>query len=299
MKRKQFQYSYILLLGISFLAAGAGWIIQTAGLGENSALSEAAVFAWKMQGVPVYAEEGRPETEEQVSEEEVPKALPEDLEETKTEEEEAPALVPVWCEADISWFDDALFIGDSRTVGLHEYGNLGNAEVVADSGMSVYKVYGKEFETSSGEKKLLQDVLEERQFGKVYVMLGINELGYAYEQTVQRYTELIKWIQELQPETLIFLQANLHITGRKSETSDIYNNENINRFNEAVKELSDGNTRFYLDVNELFDDEDGNLSTDYTVDNAHVLGKYYSDWVEWLLGHAVTFQPEGGEYTAF
>jgi len=39
--------------------------------------------------------------------------------------------------ADTTYFDDALFIGDSRTVGLAEYGNLGQAEVLADSGMSV------------------------------------------------------------------------------------------------------------------------------------------------------------------
>ncbi len=35
-------------------------------------------------------------------------------------------------------FSGVLFIGDSRTVGLSEYGDLGQAEVFADSGMSVF-----------------------------------------------------------------------------------------------------------------------------------------------------------------
>ncbi len=35
---------------------------------------------------------------------------------------------------------DVLFIGDSRTVGLSEYGDLGNADVFADSGMSVFNL---------------------------------------------------------------------------------------------------------------------------------------------------------------
>ena len=36
----------------------------------------------------------------------------------------------------------------------------------------------------------------------------------------------------------------------------------------------------------IFDDENGALAQMYTMDNAHVLGKYYSDWVDWILRHA-------------
>ena len=51
--------------------------------------------------------------------------------------------------------------------------------------------------------------------------------------------------------------------------------------------MADNRKLIYLDVNELFDDEGGNLAEQYTADNAHVLGKYYADWVEWILAHAV------------
>ena len=39
---------------------------------------------------------------------------------------------------DASYFDDALFIGDSRTVGIAEYGSLKNATYFADVGLNVY-----------------------------------------------------------------------------------------------------------------------------------------------------------------
>lgn len=201
-----------------------------------------------------------------------------------------PVREPVMYEADISWFDDALFIGDSRTVGLFEYGNLGNAEVVADSGMSVYKIFKRKFTLSTGEKGTLEELLSQKQFGKIYLMLGINELGYSFDATVSRYTEMVEKIQKLQPDALIFLEGNLHIAKKKSDSSPVYNNANINRFNEAVAGLADDRTRFYLDVNELFDDEEGNLADNYTADDAHVLGIYYSDWVDWILKHAVAFQ---------
>ena len=208
----------------------------------------------------------------------------------QTETEEESKTEPVVYQADTSWFEDTLFIGDSRTVGLHQYGDLGGAEVIADAGMNVYQIYDKEFTLSTGEKKYLEDVLKEQQFGKVYVMLGINELGYDFERTVQRYKELIEKIRSMQPDALLFIEANLHITAKKSENSPIFNNENINRFNEAIRLLADGQTSFYLDINERFDDEDGALSTEYTVDNAHVLGKYYANWVEWILQHAIRME---------
>ena len=189
--------------------------------------------------------------------------------------------------ADVSYFDDALFIGDSRTVGLHEYGGLGNAEVFAHSGMSIYKVFNEEFELQSGEMTTLETALQTKKFGKVYIMLGINELGYDFAQTVERFSEAIDLIQQLQPEALIFIQANLHITNKKSEESDLFNNTNINHFNQAVGELADGKQIFYLDVNPLYDDEEGGLSEEFTADHAHILGKYYVEWVDFILQNAV------------
>lgn len=189
--------------------------------------------------------------------------------------------------ADISYFDDALFIGDSRTVGLYEYGGLGNAEVFAHSGMSIYKVFKEEFELRSGEMVMLGEILHKRQFGKIYIMLGINELGYDFDQTVERFGEAIVRIQEAQPGATIFIQANLHITDEKAEQSDIFNNENIDRYNQAISELADGKTIFYLDANTLYDDENGCLSKEFTTDHAHILGKYYVDWVDFILQNAV------------
>lgn len=194
---------------------------------------------------------------------------------------------PEFYHADVSYFDDALFIGDSRTVGLYEYGGLGNAEVFAHSGMSIYKVFNEEFELQSGEMTTLETALQTKKFGKVYIMLGINELGYDFAQTVERFSEAINLIRQLQPEALIFIQANLHITNKKSEESDLFNNTNINHFNQAVGELADGKQIFYLDVNPLYDDEEGGLSEEFTTDHAHILGKHYMEWVDFILQNAV------------
>ena len=152
--------------------------------------------------------------------------------------------------------------------------------------MNVHEIFDKNFATRSGEKKSLEMILSEERFGKIYLMLGINELGYDFDYTVAKYKKLVEKLRETQPDALIFLQANLHVTAGKSAASGIYNNENIDRFNRAIGQLADNRYLFYLDVNELFDDEGGNLAEEYTADNSHVLGIYYEDWVEWLLKHA-------------
>ena len=278
-------YSFSILLCISFLIAGAIWILGELKTQESQTVSE--MF-----------------TEEEVTEEEIESVgIPENLgiieestesdvveekqEEITSVEETIEEDTPQIYTADISYFDDALFIGDSRTVGLYEYGGLGNAEVFADSGMSIYKVFNEEFALRSGETVTLNEALSTKDFGKIYIMLGINELGYDFEQTVERFSEAVDTILTAQPKAYIFIQANLHITKEKSEKSEYFTNSNIDRYNEAISKLADNEQIFYLDVNPLYDDEEGCLSMEFTADHAHIKGKHYTEWVEFILQNAV------------
>lgn len=282
------KYPYLFSLSLSFLLLFAAW--QLGWVDRNMipellpSQEQAATLDHKASpdAPQENTEEPDETTETPTDTENNPPQIPE-LPDQETPDEE----VPVFYTADRTYFDDALFIGDSRTVGLYEYGNLGNAVVLADSGMSIYKISTQTFKIQGGEKVSLDSLLDQKQFGKIYLMLGINELGYSYEQNVKLFKELVTSIQEKQPDARIFLEANLHVTEKKSSSSDIYNNANINRFNDAVCQIAEENSFIYLDVNERFDDASGSLASEYTADEIHVLGKYYVSWVEWLLEHAV------------
>ena len=200
-------------------------------------------------------------------------------EETQEAEEEPLEFTHV----DKEYFADAVFIGDSRTVGLSEYGKLGNADVFADTGMSVYNVTKKALPAPDGEKHTLDERLQEKNYQIILLMLGINELGYDRNVSYKRYAELVEHIRELQPDAWIVLEANLHVTQAQSEKDDIFNNENINQVNENIRQLAQENGLGYLDVNVLFDDENGCLKADCSADGAHVLGSYYDDWSAWIL----------------
>ena len=185
------------------------------------------------------------------------------------------------------YFDDALFIGDSRTVGISEYGDLNNATFFANTGMSVYNVFEKNVSVPKVGKLKLEQLLTYKKFGKIYIMLGINELGYNQEKTLKKYKDLLKFIQEKQSNAIIYIEANLHVTAERSNKDKTINNININKINNEISQLADNEKIFFIDVNEKFDDENGNLSSNYTQDNVHIYAKYYKEWSDWLSQNAV------------
>lgn len=185
------------------------------------------------------------------------------------------------------YFDDALFIGDSRTVGISEYGDLNNATFFANTGMSVYNVFEKNVSVPQVGKLKLEQLLTYKKFGKIYIMLGINELGYNQEKTLKKYKDLLKFVQEKQSNAIIYIEANLHVAAERSNKDKTINNININKINNEISKLADNEKIFFIDVNEKFDDENGNLSSNYTQDNVHIYAKYYKEWSDWLSQNAV------------
>lgn len=184
------------------------------------------------------------------------------------------------------FFQDTLFIGDSRTMGLAEYADIEGAVFFANTGMNIYRLYSLKNAVHDQELKL-EDILAEKQFRKIYLMLGINELGYDEKQTVKRYEEEVVKLRELQPEAEIVLEANLHVTTARSGRDAIFNNENINRINENIRQIAEKYELSYIDVNEIFDDETGGLNPEYTHDEVHVLGKYYQQWANWIRENGI------------
>lgn len=189
---------------------------------------------------------------------------------------------PVFVESDPSYFDDALFIGDSRTVGLNEYGTLKNADYFCSVGLASYKIDSEYINGYS-----IYDMLSSRQYGKIYVMLGINECGNDFNYTVDSFSSMMDTIREYQPDAIIYIMSSLHVTAIRQAQGDTITNENINRLNEAQSKFADGQTIFYIDVNEIFDDSEGNLMAECSNDGVHVLAKYYQTWCDWLCLNTV------------
>lgn len=184
---------------------------------------------------------------------------------------------------DLSYFDDALFIGDSRTVGLREYANLGNAKFFATVGMNSFKIFNETAEVEGLGKVTLNQTLASQKFGKVYILLGINEMGCTTESIVEKINALVDAVLQAQPDTLVFLEANMHVTAKRDSTDQTFNNTKINALNAELEKMANGKNIFYIDANEIVDDENGCMKSDYSNDGIHVSGKVYELWTQWFL----------------
>ena len=176
-----------------------------------------------------------------------------------------------------------LFIGDSRTEGLMEYGGIKNADFFANTGMSVYNVSKKKLSVPKVGKVTLDILLSKKKYDRIYVMMGINEGGYDFNKTVGKYKSMIKFIMKKQPKAKIIIQANLHVTKKRSNSDKHINNKRINKFNKAISKIADNKKIFYIDANVLFDDKDGNLDRKKTSDQVHPYAKYYTKWGKWIV----------------
>lgn len=188
-------------------------------------------------------------------------------------------------QVDITFFDDALFIGDSRTVGLKKYTDLkDHADFLCKTSMTIYKVLESDFDNN----KTVEKTLKNKKYGKVYIMLGINELGTGTtENFLSSYTKLVDKIREVSPDTIIFIQAIMNIDKTQSTKDKVFNNTNILGRNNAIATLADNEHIFYIDVNPLVCDENGFLREDLRGDHLHLLGSSNEIWRDFLLSHGV------------
>lgn len=204
---------------------------------------------------------------------------------------ETPPEEPEWYfgPAPEGYFDDALFIGDSRTVGLKEYGGLDQSTFYCTTGLTIYRMFTEPIVKVSGSKQKItvEEALGQRQFGKIYLMIGINEMGIGtVDSFIQKYQEQVDRLQELQPEAIIYLQGIMRVTTARSQKGDYINNEGIDARNDEIAKMADNKKIFYLDVNPLLCDEDGGLISSYTHDGVHLRAAYVVQWKEFLQENA-------------
>ena len=199
---------------------------------------------------------------------------------------------------DASYFSDALFIGDSRTVGLCEYGTLKEtASFLAKESVNVYNVLDQELRYTDTEgdtrEAYAEEILEENEFGKVYVALGVNELGigttYMY---YEKYRELLELIRQYQPDALIYIQGIMHVSKEKSSSDSCRNNTVIAQRNGAISTLANGRDIFYIDINPYVCDDSGDLFPEMSGDGIHLKASAYEEWDRFLMENAAV---TGGE----
>lgn len=223
-----------------------------------------------------------PPTEPQITE--VPQT--ETATETATEAPTEPPTEPWPEDVDESWFDDVLFLGDSRTVGLRDYARLGQAEYFCQVGMTVFSATKLKCADKNFAEMTLEDLLSTRSYKKIYVNLGLNECGSKHESIVAKYRQLLELIQEKQPDATVILQGIMTVSRKKAASQWYFGLDNIHALNDAISALADGDRIRYIDVNEWLADEEGYMPSDWSGDGCHPYPSGYKQWANWILDTA-------------
>lgn len=180
------------------------------------------------------------------------------------------------------------FIGDSRTQGFIMYNGLNKVQDYSYIGLMVDTAISKEFiKTSNGNKITLIKDMESKNIERVYIMLGLNELGWAYPQVFKaKYEELIDKIRQTKPNCEIYVQSIIPVTKTKDKSDKIFNNTRIKQYNQLVKEVVNEKNVKYLDVQTALVNSEGYLPEEASTDGIHLGKTYCEKWLEYLKNNS-------------
>lgn len=196
--------------------------------------------------------------------------------------------VPLGAIVEDTYFDDAVFIGDSRTEGFFLYVGPGDSRAFVHKGLTVDTVMTDPVINLNGDKCSVIQALQETGFCKVYIMLGINETGWVYSSVfIEKYAALIKEIRKINPDAIIYLQSILPVSENVSAQHSYITNEKISEYNVLIQQLAGEQQVYYLNVAEAVVSENGALPEEAAFDGIHLNREYCEKWLEYLNTHTV------------
>ena len=208
--------------------------------------------------------------------------------------------VPQKSAVDSSYFSDACFIGHSLVNGMSSYLGLNNSDFFAKNGASAkYFLTYNDFKLSTthtdengktvNDTGTLEQALSLKSYGKIYIMLGVNEIGTSTSSRQAFYTSMTNIIQlakKTQPNAKIYLLSVTPVSQKCSESRKDINRDNIIAYNSVIKQLCKDNKTYYLNVFDLLCDNDGFLPESAGMsDGIHLLASEYAKIKTYLFTH--------------
>lgn len=226
---------------------------------------------------------------------------PEPEPEPESEPEPEPEPVPY------SYFDQAVFIGDSITnqlgvyvgrvrtltpdyMGTARFGGVAyysvtNATSAIDSGVPHHVYKGETLNSAN----FIATLHQESPVARAYIMLGMNDINRysSPEPILQLYQTYITQIQEKNPHLEIVLMSMTPVGESLGEQgSGKLNPTNISEFNAALKDLCQDQGYGFVDTFGPLQDEEGFLPDPISADGFHLNNDGYAAIVELLCDQA-------------
>lgn len=169
------------------------------------------------------------------------------------------------------FFKDAAMLGNSLVDGM-----------MLCSGIPM-AYYGKQ----SGTVRMNRvSELVLKQYGKVYIQLGINDLGSSLDSFIEGYRKIVDQIRAAMPEADIYLMAVTPVTQAVSARG-LFTMQKIGDMNDAIRRLAEEEQCWYLDCCTPLCTEEGFLIQKYAGwdGSPHLDASGYVAWAEVIRTH--------------
>lgn len=162
-----------------------------------------------------------------------------------------------------------LFVGNSLVSGLDMVCTDEN-KFIAEVGLTLNKL-----------KKSYFDDIAKHSCDTVVIGMGTNELGSYTEVGFKNYyNDLINHIKSVNPDSVIFCLSIPPVSERKSNNDELFNNDNVVKYNSYIEDICTENNVVFLDNTGYFG---AVLRSDWTSDGIHLYGSIYKDWYNYLI----------------
>ena len=200
-------------------------------------------------------------------------------------------VVPVQASAvDDSYFEDAVFIGDSRMQGFRNLSGITKGSFVTAVGMELENFYtDSQIATAAGNVTVL-DALKNINFSKIYMMLGTNELGaYDMSQVGESYRQVLADIKQLSssPDPIVYVYSVIYVDEPLVTTGDYVNNTNVDAVNMEILKMCKEEGYHYINLNEVLSNGYHGLISGAAEDGIHLNTDYCKEWLEYTKTHYI------------
>ena len=201
----------------------------------------------------------------------------------------APVLTPpAYQSVSSSFFDDALFIGDSVTEGLrlycNAYGGLGGAKFASRASYGTVNESGGAVRLQLyGVSTTVDQIVANYNPGKIFIMLGTNELYFSTSTLISYWNSYLAKVRSAAPNAQIYIQSVFPIYTNGQNSSTGVTNKNVEALNVALRQFAANNGCIFLDIAPYMKDSTGGLARAYTSDRyVHMSNDGCRAWIKVL-----------------
>jgi len=162
---------------------------------------------------------------------------------------------------DYAFLGECLFVGDSICSGLAHYEIIPYGRVVAQGNVAARNIFDFTFTVDGAELSLVSALVNAKPKYIVFSM-GINDVNITTEEEfAENYRELLTMTEGFVPEAKLIVLSITPIDA----SSDFTSNENIDGFNETLREMIEEEDRWkFVDVSVELKNELNALKTAYS-----------------------------------